>query len=88
MMLSVLAPRNVFIDYPLGHPCGKPNDISFQKQIITDALGHLVEAKQPGEMKDLPYPWGSPFGWPDYMKDIEEMINTEGAEVQEWKPAT
>ncbi len=87
-MLSVMAPRNAFIDFPLGHPCGKPNDVSLQKQIITDALEHLIEAKKPGEMKDLPYQWGSAFGWSDYMKDIEEMINAEGASVQNWKPIT
>ncbi len=86
MMASVMPPRSAFVDFPLGHPCGKPNDVPLQKTIVMDALEHLVAAKQPGEMKDLPYEWGAPFGWPGFMKDVEEMIKSEGEPVQEWKP--
>ena len=88
MMMSVLPPRSVFVDFPLGRPCGKPDDVSLQTSILKDALAHLVDAETPGEMKDLPYEWGSPFGWPDFMKDVEEMIKTEGEAIQEWKPET
>lgn len=35
-------PRFLFVDYPLGNSCGKPNDREDQAQILDEAL-HLLE---------------------------------------------
>lgn len=86
MMASVMPPRSAFVDFPLGHPCGKPNDIPLQKSIIKDALAHLVSATRPGELKDMAYDWGNPFSWSDFISDVEAMIKTEGESAQDWKP--
>ena len=86
MMARVKAPRNVFINFPLGRPCGRANDPDLQTQILKDALNYLAEAKTAGEIADLPYQWDEPFDWSCYMKDIEDMINSEGQALQEWKP--
>jgi hypothetical protein len=86
MMAQVRAPRNVFVNFPLGRPCGKPNDAKLQAQILKDALGYLAEAKTPGEFADLPYQWDESFDWACYLEDIEHMLKAEGAEVQDWKP--
>jgi hypothetical protein len=42
MMAQVKAPRNVFINFPLGHQCGKPDDPQLQEQILKDALNYLA----------------------------------------------
>ena len=57
-----------------------------QREIVTAALQFLESATQPGDMLDLPLDWGEPFGWNDFMKDIQEMLETEGAQAQAWKP--
>jgi hypothetical protein len=72
MMAQVKAPRNVFINFPLGHQCGKPDDPQLQTQ--------------PGDFLDLPYEWHEPFDWACYLRDVEEMIKTEGQPIQDWTP--
>ncbi len=86
MMERIKAPRNVFINFPLGRQCGKPNDGELQIKILKDTLDYLKSAKIPGEFADLPYQWDEPFNWDDYLKDVEKMITSENAEIQEWKP--
>ncbi|MFH2131609.1 MAG: hypothetical protein ABIK68_14625 [bacterium] len=86
MMASVKPPRSAFLDFPLGHPCGKPHDVPLQKSIIKDVLDFLVTAERPGEIRDLAYAWGRPFGWSDFMQDLQAMIEAEGAPLQNWKP--
>lgn len=67
MMAQVKAPRNVFINFPLGRLCGKANDPDLQTQILQDTLSYLAEAKTPGEIADLPYEWDEPFDWSCYL---------------------
>ena len=86
MMAQVKAPRNVFVNFPLGHQCGKPNDPQLQDRILTDTLSYLVDATQPGAIMDLPYEWHEPFDWACYVKNVEEMVKTEGQLIQDWKP--
>ena len=86
MMDQLKAPRSVFINFPLGRQCGKANDPDLQICILKDTLTYLAEATTAGQINDLPYEWGVPFDWSCYLKDIEEMIASEGQMVQEWKP--
>lgn len=86
MMARVKAPRNVFVNFPLGRQCGKPDDRELQTTILKAALGHLETAKTPGEFTDLPFEWDEPFDWGCYLKDVEEMLKSESTEAQEWKP--
>ena len=86
MRARLQAPRSVFIDFPLGHQCGKPHDTDMQISILKDTLDVLVKAATPGELVDLPYEWDSPFDWVSYRKDMEEMLNEEGGAGQDWKP--
>jgi len=88
MMAQVKAPRSVFINFPLGHQCGKPDDSDLQTQILKDTLSYLAQANTPGEIADLPYEWDVPFDWSCYLKDVEDMLKSEGAEIQDWKPKT
>ena len=85
-MARVKAPRNAFIDFPLGHNCGKPLDEDLQKSILKDALNILVTAKTPGDVFDLPYEWERDFSWETYQRDVQGMIEEEGISTREWKP--
>ncbi len=85
-MASVKPPRSAFINFPLGHPCGKPNDIDLQNRILKDALNVLVTVSTPGEIVALPYEWDVPFNWEDFKNDLAEMFEEEESMVQTWEP--
>jgi len=38
-----------------GHSLGKPNDPALQRRILTDALGLLRDAKEPGRIVNVDY---------------------------------
>ena len=88
MMASVKAPRSVFVDFPLGHQCGRPMDKELQNSILRDTLSVLESATEAGLIAELPYTWECPFTWEDYMADIQEMLAQEGGIKQEWKPTS
>jgi len=85
-MAQVMSPRPVFVNFPLGHPCGKPHDKELQRSILMDALEYLVNANEPGKVLDLPYEWGEPFTFESMYESIEEMVDEEGWPRQEWVP--
>jgi len=86
MMARVLPPRSAFLNFPLGRPCGKPNEPELQASILKSALDVLLKATTPGNIVDLSYEWGTPFDWKSYWHDLDEMIKEEGIQAQEWKP--
>jgi hypothetical protein len=85
MMTRVKPPRAAFVNFPLGHQCGRPNDKALQRGILLAALEILHTAAEPGEIVTLPFDWGEPFGWPDFMTNMQEMLAAEGT-LKEWKP--
>jgi hypothetical protein len=87
MMHRVKPPRSAFLNFPLGRQCGKPHDTALQARILKDALRVLATATEPGEIVDLPYEWGKPFGFSTFLQDLESMLREEGGVVQEWEPA-
>ena len=54
---AVRPPRSVFLDYPLGHTAGPPDDRGTQRRIMIDTLSALDGILEPGTIRDLPYPW-------------------------------
>ncbi len=85
-MSMVKPPRAFFINFPLGRPCGKPGDVSLQRSILKDVLETSPDFSKPGEIKDLPYEWDIPFTWEDYGRDIQEMLEEEGGDLQNLQP--
>ena len=85
-MAQVRPPRSVFVDFPLGHQCGRPGDTRLQMNILKDALDTLVNAAAPGTIVDLSYQWGKTFSWESYQKDVQEMIKEAGDTMQDWLP--
>jgi hypothetical protein len=60
---SVNPPRAAFLDYPLGHTTGKPNEPELQRAILVDALEAFVSLSSPGTLKMLPYRWSDDESW-------------------------
>ena len=60
---SVKPPRGVFVNFPAGHPLGRPLDVEFQTDVIKDTLNALCEVTEPGRIKDLPQRWSNDFSW-------------------------
>jgi hypothetical protein len=54
---AVNPPRAVFLNYPLGHQTGKPDDCEGQRAIVRDALGAFETITRPGTIVELPYVW-------------------------------
>ena len=51
------APRVAFVNYYLGHQCGKPFDAQDQKKIVYSALESFHEFKHPGQVNVLDVDW-------------------------------
>lgn len=54
---SAKPPRAAFVDYPLGHTSGKPNDQESQLSIVRGALEALAKIKHSGEIISLDMHW-------------------------------
>ena len=50
--------RFLFVDFPLGNPCGKPGDREMQRNIVELALQLAVSAIAPRTTVQAPYRWG------------------------------
>lgn len=58
-------PRGAFLDYPLGHTAGRPNEPELNRSIMRDALAAFEEIDVPGTIVDLPYHWEETDAWKD-----------------------
>ncbi len=59
---QVKAPRTLFVNFPMGNPFGRPFDRAMQRRVLLHALDALQSVRRGGDMIDLPYEWGEPFG--------------------------
>ena len=60
---SVNPPRTAFLDFPLGHTTGKPNQPELQRRILLEALSSFDAMTVPGSVSTLPYRWSDDEGW-------------------------
>lgn len=51
--------RMLFVDFPLGNPCGKPDDRAMQQSIVSLALDVAATAITPRTTIQAPVRWGS-----------------------------
>ena len=56
-------PRAAFLDFPLGHTTGKPNEPALQREILRDALEAFESLGAPSSVKLLPYRWSEDEDW-------------------------
>jgi hypothetical protein len=73
---SVKPPRAVFINFPLGHQTGPPDQPELQRRIVTDAMRAFETISAPAMIVELPYVWNA------HDRSWEEIDYTKG-----WMPA-
>ncbi len=55
--------RFVFVDFPLGSPCGEPWNVPQQREIFQHALDLLADAKAPRTTVAPSYRWSKGDDW-------------------------
>lgn len=63
-------PRAVFLDFPLGHTAGRPNEPALNRAIVGAALDAL-QGDEPGAITDLPYHWEATDDWKDGVMRVD-----------------
>jgi hypothetical protein len=78
-------PRQVFLNYPLGNPAGRPHDPENQRNVLRAGLKLLEEADRPGIIVDLPYVWSESRAWMEKFMTAEQPFISEDAEARRQK---
>lgn len=74
---AINPPRAVYLDYPLGHTAGKPNDPDNQLAIMRDTLAAFDQIRDPGTIIDLDYSWAADDGWKDSVMRPDAESNSD-----------
>jgi hypothetical protein len=75
-------PRQIFLNYPLGNPAGRPDDAENQRDVLRAGLKLLEEADKPGIIIDLPYVWTESKAWLEKFMTDEQPFISEEAEAR------
>ena len=75
--------RLVFTDFPLGNPCGRPNDLEMQRSIVGAGLELLESAKGPRTTVETPYLWSEDESWKRLVLTKERPF-LEGEHYDKW----
>jgi hypothetical protein len=59
---DLLTPRIVGVEFPFGHPFGRPGDRTVQRRVLTTALKVLAGADKPQTRVDIDIEWPEPRG--------------------------
>lgn len=80
---SARVPRLLFVDFPLGNPCGEPWNTPQQCEIFETALVTLETADTPGATVEAGYSWS---GGEDWKRTVftEDQPFLSGAAQEEW----
>ena len=76
-------PRFVFVDFPLGNPCGKPYDVEMQQEILSIGLDLLESATEAPTVVEAPMVWGEDTSWKDLIF-TEKQPFLEGEALENW----
>ena len=83
--------RMLFVDFPLGNPCGKPGDREMQQAIVSLALDLVESAIAPRTTIGAPQRWGSD-DWRDRFMEVGdhniEALRAAGAQRREAQAAS
>jgi len=75
--------RFVFLDSPLGNPCGEPFNASEQRWVVRSAVELLASARGPRTTLALPYRWAKGEAWKEKIFSKEQPF-LEGEAEQRW----
>jgi len=77
-------PRFVFVDFPLGSPCGEPYDVAMQQRIVGAALDLLETATAPRTSVTMPLAWTKGDAWKETVFTPEQPF-LSGDQVKNWE---
>ncbi len=75
--------RLVFVDYPLGNPCGRPFQVAEQQQVFELALAQLENATAPRSTVQAPLQWPGGDDWKRLIFSDEQPF-LEGDAYDDW----
>ncbi len=78
--------RLVFVDFPLGNPCGEPFDAEMQRGVVDMALGLLESASAPRTTLQAPLRWPRGEDWKHKIFSREQPF-LEGEALENWLAA-
>jgi hypothetical protein len=81
---NVGVPRFVFLDFPLGSPCGEPFDRPMQESVVGLALDLLDTAEAGGTTVQAPFAWRQGDAWKETVFTVEQPFLDEQA-VKNWE---
>jgi hypothetical protein len=64
--------RFLFVDFPLGNPCGKPGDKEMQLAIVRQAIGLFDTAVAARTLQRAPFSWSDDQSWRDSYARIDD----------------
>lgn len=76
--------RFLFVDFPLGNPCGKPGDVEMQRAIVDQAFDLLESARHPRTTVQAPFVWDpADDGWRTRFLRVDDTNRAELAAMGE-----
>ena len=54
---TLSVPRGLVLRFPFGRPFGTPGNPEQQRVVLEDVLTMLSSAREPGEIRTMPYRW-------------------------------
>lgn len=78
-------PRFLFVDFPLGNPCGKPWDKAMQQRIVRQGIGLFESVRAPRTTVHSDERWGDDDWRRRYMEVSDatrEELARKGAELR------
>lgn len=78
--------RLVFVDFPLGNPCGEPSNADMQRDIVGMAFDLLETATEPQTTVEAPYVWSGGDAWKGKIFTQEQPF-LEGEAYDNWMRA-
>jgi D-proline reductase (dithiol) PrdB len=76
---KIKPPRTVFLDWPFGHPLGKPFNVAQQRSVLMAAFRALYSIRTPGKIVDVGYSWKGEEYCPDKAAPEDESIGKAGS---------
>jgi hypothetical protein len=76
-------PRQIFLNYPLGNPAGRPHDPDNQRDVLRAGIRLLEDADKPGIIVDLPHVWSESNAWMEKFMTDEQPFQSE--EEEAWR---
>lgn len=80
---SAAVPRLLFVDFPLGNPCGEPWHVDQQREIFEKALRLLETAERGQTTHEAGHVWSDGEEWKDLVF-TEERPFLSGEAKQAW----